>query len=234
MANAWFRFKQFTVEQSRCAMKVGMDGVTLGAWAPVDEAQRILDIGTGSGLIALMLAQRAPAAWIDALEIDPQAADQARENVAASPWPARIAVQTCALQAWQAPTYDLIVSNPPYFVPGPPAASVARDQARATHTLSHADLLQHALRLLAPGGRLALILPVEAGERCQQLAGQYGLVIQRRVLLTPCPGKAPNRYLLLFSRENNQPVTDELMVRTADGEYCGAYASMVAPFYLKL
>lgn len=234
MANAWFRFKQFTIEQSQCAMKVGMDGVTLGAWAPVDGARRILDIGTGTGLIALMLAQRAPAAQIDALEIDPAAVAQAQQNVRASPWADRVRVHACALQAWQAAPYDLIVSNPPFFPPGLPSSSLARDQARATLTLTHEDLLQHALRLLAPAGCLALVWPCAVAERCRPTVAALGFSVQQQVQLIPCPGKAPNRFLWLLSRDKHYESCSDLLIRTENGEYANTYASMVAPFYLKL
>ncbi|AZU49731.1 tRNA (adenine-N6)-methyltransferase [Aeromonas hydrophila] len=112
--NSGFTFKQFHVAHDRCAMKVGTDGILLGAWAPVTNARRILDIGSGSGLIALMLAQRSPAGCrIDAVELDSNAARQARENAAASPWHERVSVIESAIQTYQAAPYDLIVSNPP-------------------------------------------------------------------------------------------------------------------------
>ncbi len=135
-----FTFKQFFVAHDRCAMKVGTDGILLGAWAPVAGVKRILDIGTGSGLVALMLAQRTPEdVTIDAVELDAQAAEQASENVAASPWAHRIAVHAQDIVSWrgqaeQTARYDLIVSNPPYYEPGVNGAcSQRRTRYRAQH-----------------------------------------------------------------------------------------------------
>lgn len=128
-----FTFKQFFVAHDRCAMKVGTDGVLLGAWAPVAGVQRVLDIGSGSGLIALMLAQRTPASVdIDAVELDTAAAEQAQENVAESPWPTRVHVHQANIVEWARhceQRYSLIVSNPPYFSPGSECASPERASA---------------------------------------------------------------------------------------------------------
>ncbi|MEE0972800.1 MAG: methyltransferase, partial [Paludibacteraceae bacterium] len=159
MRNSFFRFKQFTVYQDRCAMKVGTDGVLLGVLADVSKATRILDIGTGTGLIALMLAQRQKDAHVDAIEIDEQAAQQAQENIAQSPF-CYIHVHTTALQAYNSTQpYDLIVSNPPYFVDSLKAPNAARNLARHTDSLSFADLLQGAERLLHNDGCFWVILP---------------------------------------------------------------------------
>ncbi len=153
--NSGFTFKQFHVAHDRCAMKVGTDGILLGAWAPVTNARRILDIGSGSGLIALMLAQRSPAdCRIDAVELDSNAARQARENAAASPWHERVTVIESAIQTYQAAPYDLIVSNPPYFVAGQSFRDPARALARHTGGLDSRDLLAACDRLLAPAARL--------------------------------------------------------------------------------
>ncbi|PTT52789.1 tRNA1(Val) (adenine(37)-N6)-methyltransferase, partial [Aeromonas sp. HMWF014] len=131
--NSGFTFKQFHIEHDRCAMKVGTDGILLGAWAPVANASRVLDIGTGSGLIALMLAQRSRSdCLIDGVELDRDAATQARANVAASPWTSRVNIVENAIQDYRAPPYDLIVSNPPYFVAGQSFSDPARALARHT------------------------------------------------------------------------------------------------------
>ena len=230
-----FRFKQFTICQDRCAMKVGTDGVALGAWAPVAGVQRILDIGTGTGLIALMLAQRSAAeCQIVALELDEAAAIQAAENVAASPWPQKIRVAQGALQQWQDADYDLIVSNPPYYRHGQILPNEARRQARHTATLRHGELLAHALRLLSPSGRLALVLPVAEGRELIALAAQMGLHLQICQQLIPKPEREVNRFLLLFSREKSKPLWLESVICTENNEYHESYRQMVAPFYLKL
>ena len=157
-----FQFKQFTIRHDRCAMKVGTDGVLLGAWANAKGKQRILDIGTGSGLIALMLAQRTDA-MITGIEIDPASATQAQENAAASPWADRlqiVATDIAGYTSYQA--FDLIVSNPPFFneMLLPPGA--ARSQARHTQALTFEALLFHVQRLLSPEGSFCAILPATA------------------------------------------------------------------------
>lgn len=137
MSSRGFTFKQFHINHNRCAMKVGTDGILLGAWANIDGARRILDIGTGSGLVALMLAQRSSAdVNIMGLELDEAAAAQAADNVQASPWPQKVAIQQGALQQYIAPEFDLIVSNPPYYSHGQDFADAARAQARHTGSLT--------------------------------------------------------------------------------------------------
>ncbi len=235
MAGDSFTFKQFVVRQERCAMKVGTDGVALGAWAPVAEVRRILDIGTGTGLIALMLAQRTRApCQIVAVELDDAAAAQAAENVADSPWAERITVVTGALQQLVSPPFDLIVSNPPYFPHGQSFASATRQQARHTSTLDHHSLLAHALRLLAPGGRIALVLPVLQAQQLIVLAERMGLFLQQCQRLIPVAGKVPNRFLLLLSRDKNQAMVSDLVLSTDGKQYSDIYGDMVRDFYLKL
>lgn len=140
-----FTFKQFFVAHDRCAMKVGTDGILLGAWAPVAGVKRITDIGTGSGLLALMLAQRTDEnVIIDAVELDVDAAQQAQENIAQSPWMHRVNVHTEDVQQWvprQTVRFDLIISNPPYYEQGVECATPQREQARYTTTLDHQVLL---------------------------------------------------------------------------------------------
>ncbi|MGC4023205.1 MAG: methyltransferase, partial [Cyclobacteriaceae bacterium] len=156
-----FRFKQFSVNNDKCAMKVGTDAVLLGAWMDLDNAQSILEIGTGSGVIALMVAQRTPAdAHIDAIEIEEQDATQAKENVKNSPWPSKIGIHQAAFQDFENKTkYDLIFSNPPYFNKSLLPPSSERSRVRHTNTLSYEELIVHSLRLINTKGKLAVILP---------------------------------------------------------------------------
>jgi len=216
-------------------MKVGTDGVALGAWVPVTGVTRILDIGTGTGLIALMLAQRSAAdCQIVAVELDPDAATQAAENVASSPWADRIEVVTAAVQQLNTEPFDLIVSNPPYFVHGQPFSSAARQQARHTSSLGHEELLEHGLRLLAPNGRIALVLPIAAAEQVILLAEQLGLGVEFAQRLIPMPQKEPNRFLLLLSRGNGHEFGGDIVICSSDGSYSDIYGEMVRGFYLKL
>ena len=156
-----FTFKQFTIHQDACAMKVGTDGVLLGAWCPVEHAVRVLDIGTGTGLIALMIAQRAPKALIEAVELDEKAAEQARYNVSLTPFDERVKVFTSSIQVFAETNqgvYDVIVCNPPYFVDSLKSPNNSRTQARHTDTLTHDDLLLVANKLLSEQGTLNVIL----------------------------------------------------------------------------
>lgn len=235
MGKDQFSFKQFSIAQDRCAMKVGTDGVALGAWAPVTGVTRILDVGTGTGLIALMLAQRSAAdCQIVAVELDPDAAAQAAENVAASPWAERIEVVTAAVQQLDTEPFDLIVSNPPFFQHGQTLPSAMRQQARHTASLSHEELLEHGLRLLAPNGRIALVLPIAPAEQVMLLAEQLGLGVEFAQRLIPKPKKEPNRFLLLLSRGNGRVFGSDLVICSDDGSYSDIYGEMVRGFYLKL
>ena len=175
MGNSQFRFKKFTIEQDRCAMKVGTDGVLLGAWAEIASAERILDIGTGTGLIALMCAQRNELAQIHAIEIDSAAAEQAGENILNSQFSERIELQQVALQEFNpSKEYDAIICNPPFFNSGTNSPVAERNQARHTISLSISDLLLHASRLISESGRLHLILPLDNEEELKSCCAAHG------------------------------------------------------------
>jgi tRNA1Val (adenine37-N6)-methyltransferase len=237
MANDYFRFKQFTVRQDRCAMKVGTDGTLLGAWVAVDGCRSILDAGTGSGLIALMLAQRNGLAQIDALDVDADACSQALSNVEASPFAGRIRViqdsfQSYALGARAA--YDLIVSNPPYFVRSLKNPDPQRSLARHTDSLSLEELLGGGRELLKPGGRLALILPAGRDDELRQLAQAAGLKRIRQTNLIPLPGAQAKRTLTELSLDPRPSVcaTDTLLLEEARRQYSPAYRELTKDFYL--
>ncbi len=231
-----FTFKQFFVAHDRCAMKVGTDGVLLGAWAPVAGARRILDIGCGSGLIALMLAQRTPQqVTLDAVELDSEAAAQAQENVQASPWGARITVHQADILNWSSrceKRYSLIVSNPPFFVPGMASSSVARDTARSTATLDHAALLQCAAQLIEEEGLFCVVLPVESGEALVQLARADGWHLRLRYDVAPYAQRPPNRLVLGFSPAAGELIQERLAIRNEDKSYSADWLSLVTDFYL--
>jgi len=224
MSTTFFRFKQFTVWHDRCAMKVGTDGVLLGAWCnpsphrPIAPSPShpftILDIGTGSGLIALMLAQRFPTAHIDAIDIAPEAIEQATYNFSLSPWSDRLHAHLSPLQDWSRAkstiinhqssiAYDLVVSNPPYFISSLKNPDHGRELARHTDTLSYEDLLQHSARLLSDKGTLALILPASEEQNIIALAATYGLYPTRLTRVFSKPNKpTPIRILIEFSPLN--------------------------------
>lgn len=234
MPNPYFSFKQFTIYHDKCAMKVGVDGVLLGAWTEVTDARRILDIGTGTGLIALMLAQRSNNSTVVGIDIDPDAVLQARENVLQSPWAGRVEVLHCPLQEFTG-GFDLIVSNPPYFVNSLKAPSEIRTLARHTETLTHRELIENAAKLLNPGGRVCLVLPVNEGVQCVGLASDVGLCCSKMVRVFPKPGKEAKRLLLEFSSKMTDCTETEL---TVEGEvrhhYSPEFTALAKDFYLKL
>ncbi|AHV33858.1 tRNA1(Val) (adenine(37)-N6)-methyltransferase [Aeromonas dhakensis] len=233
--NSGFTFKQFHVEHDRCAMKVGTDGILLGAWAPLGKARRILDIGTGSGLIALMLAQRSHAdCRIDAVELDKHAAQQARENAAASPWPRRVTIIESAIQGYQADPYDLIVANPPYFVAGQSFRDPARAMARHTGALDSHALLAACNRLLAPDGQVALVVPTVMADEILFISADYDLHAVCYTAVITRAGKEANRVLLLLGRGLNRCDRGEIVIHSAEGTYSDRYIQLTRPFYLKM
>ncbi len=219
-------------------MKVGTDGVLLGAWAEGNgqKIRHILDIGTGTGLIALMLAQRFPAATIHAIEIDVDAAKQAQQNVSASPWAARINIFAEALQTYQknARQYDLIVSNPPYFQDAVKAKGQQRTYARHNNALSFEELLKGIHRLLAPNGTICLILPLEEARVFQQKALSYRLFTEKMTLVHPKAGEIAKRILLSMQfRLPNHLKKNSLMIRKAiNNTYTDNYKDLLKDFYL--
>ena len=233
-----FRFQQFTIRQDRCLMKVGTDGVLLGAWTPVAGARTILDVGTGTGLIALMLAQRAAGALIHAVELDAESARQAAENVAASPWADRVAVFQGDFQSFAQNAllpYDLIVSNPPFFHGDLKSPKAGRNRVRHTDTLPYGDLLCGVERLLAPGGRLCVILPEGEGRDFQQIATSFGLFVTRIQEVFGRPGKPVERVLMQLERES-KPLQRASVLFVQDdtsGVRSVAYQEMTSDFYLK-
>ena len=241
--NLGFQFKQFFVRHDHCAMKVGTDGVLLGAWAePAVSIQpsafRILDVGTGSGLVALMLAQRFPEAHIDAIDIDEAAVEQAAENFAASPWSDRLHAYHSRLQEWQSHSVpSLIVSNPPYFQNSLKNPDKGRELARHTDTLSYEELLYHSARLLSEHGRLAIILPAEAEQEIRTLAAQHSLFTTRVTRVYSKETKPARRVLLQFEKSEYRDTDisiaeDSLVLEDGKGGRSAAYQEITKDFYL--
>ena len=176
MANDYFQFRQFTIRQNRCAMKVGTDGTLLGAWSR--GGQTLLDIGTGTGLIALMMAQRFPEARVIGIDIDPEAVGQARENVAASHF-GNVEVLETGVQAYEHLPFDVIVCNPPYFEASLECPDAQRTQARHTASLSYRDLMASAWRLLADDGEFSVVIPFDCKARLESEAALAGFFKSR-------------------------------------------------------
>lgn len=242
MASPFFRFKQFTIWHNLCAMKVGTDGVLLGAWAPIEfDKGQILDIGTGSGLIALMLAQRAPQTKITAIDIDTSAIEQANHNFSISPWKDRLECQQSALQEYEGNgIFDLIVSNPPYFQDSLKNPNLQRAMARHTDTLSFEDLLIHSARLIKPNGKVALILPIEVEEQIIAIARKTHLYPVHITHVFPKPNKEAKRILLTLSKildiENYDSkrncIYDSLTLESANAPRSEEYIELTKDFYL--
>ena len=219
-------------------MKVGTDGVLLGAWAGTESCSRILDVGTGTGLIALMLAQRSKAV-VDAIDIDADACLQAQENAESSLFAGRINVFHSDLVDFaQASThlYDLIVSNPPYFVDSLKCPNLQRNTARHTDTLTLEDLLQYSRKLLAPQGRIALILPYDQKDRLTDCIQTQNLFLSKEVSVIPVPDAQPKRLLAELTSEppTSPTFSDRLTIEIARHRYTDEYINLTKDFYLKM
>ncbi len=235
-----FRFKQFSIDDSRCGMKVGTDGVLLGAWTPTNNLPpvcRILDIGTGSGLVAVMLAQRVPQAQIEAIDIDADAASQAQQNFSNSPWSNRLHCTHLSLQNFAADKekqFDLIVSNPPFFQNSLKNPDRARSVARHTDSLPYSVLLTLSARLLCPHGIFSLIVPAQAEQQVIALAEQHLLHLSHRCRVAGNNRKTHKRTLLAFSY-NKVPALQEdsfLTLQTDALLRSAEYDALTQDFYL--
>ncbi len=215
-------------------MKVGTDGVLLGAWTDVSGVRSVLDIGTGTGLIALMLAQRS-AASVYAIEIDENAAAQAIENIAASPWSGRIRIETVSLQTFVENTiyrFDLIVSNPPYFNKSLKNPDAQRSVARHTDSLSQEDLMSAACALLSDTGRLSVILPVAEGDEFILRAESFQLYCSKKTKVIPRIGAPEKRLLLEFSRIKDVCREDTLLIEKERHSYSDEFNELTKDYYL--
>ena len=216
MANPFFQFKQFTVWHDKCAMKVGTDGVLLGAWASVQGAHRILDIGTGTGLVALMLAQRSlPDANIVALEIDEAAAGQAKENVARSPWKDRIEVVKQDFLFYQCPDQQ-------------------RSMARHNDSLTYEKLLEGVADLLKKEGTFTIVIPTDVADRVKTAASEYHLYATRQLNVITKPGGTPKRMLITFTFNNEGCIKEELLTEVARHQYSEEYMTLTRDYYLNM
>ncbi len=237
MTATCFQFQQFSLQQDRCAMKLGTDAMVLGAWARHPSALHVLDIGSGTGVLSLMFAQENSPCQIDALEIDLAAVQQARENITASPWAERITVHHQSLQNWQPNyLYQQIICNPPYFQNGQQSSDLSRRQARHDSKLSYADLISHALRLLAPTGLLTLVLPTI--EPFLALAVQQGFVLHRHCQIRHSLQHPVRRHLLEFNLSVDSEITQTcqsqtLVLKTAAGNWSPEYKQLTHRFHRK-
>lgn len=227
-----FKFRNFIICQESCAMKVGTDGVMLGAWA--NGGQHILDIGTGTGVIALMMAQRFPESYIEGVEIDPLAARQAAENVLASPYADRIGIHVSSLQDFKPHTkFDTIVTNPPFFVNSLASPQSARTVARHATSLTYADIFNFASLWLSPDGELSAVIPVEVVDKFTSEAFVRGFFLARQYLVKTVERRMPRRVLLSFKKSRPETFDSQEVLLMCDGKRSQWYENLTKDFYIK-
>jgi tRNA1Val (adenine37-N6)-methyltransferase len=234
-----FQFKQFAVQQDRCAMKIGTDAVILGAWCPINNHPfSILDIGAGTGILSLMLAQRSNAAQIDAVEIDDEAYEQCVENFESSPWRDRLFCFHAGLDEFldePEDEYDLIISNPPFYSENHKTDSAQRDLARFQEAMPFEDLIEAARLLLSENGIFAVIIPFKEEEKFIELCAEVELYPINVTRVKGTPTTEVKRSLLAFKRYELSVLTaDELIIETARHQYTEDYIALTKDFYLKM
>ena len=236
MANDYFQFKQFTIHQQHCGMKVGTDGTLLGAWAKASEgACSILDIGTGTGLIALMMAQRYPQAKVTAIDIDDGAVRQAKDNVSASPFANRInVIKADVLLFKEEEKYDSIVCNPPFFEDSLTSPNPQRTEARHTVSLGYSQLMEAAFRLLKDDGRFSVIIPSDCRARLESEAHLRGFFFSRVCSVQTTPSKAPKRYMMELTKHPvNETDTTNGILESLPQARSDWYRELTKEFYIK-
>ncbi|WP_026933385.1 tRNA1(Val) (adenine(37)-N6)-methyltransferase [Christiangramia echinicola] len=240
MSNQPFKFKHFSIDQDRCAMKIGTDGVLLGAWSSLDHnPDSILDIGTGTGLISLMLAQRSDAQLIDALEIEENAYEQSVENFEKSDWGDRLFCYHAAFDEFveemqDEEKYDLIISNPPFFSEDYKTGNENRDQARFAEALPLTELIEGASLLLSETGRLDMIIPFSEERNALNIGKNHGLFPYKITRVKGTDSAPIKRSLISFSFSETEPEIDELVLEISRHNYTEEFKALVKDFYLKL
>jgi tRNA1Val (adenine37-N6)-methyltransferase len=242
-----FKFKQFTVEQDRCAMKIGTDGVLLGAWVSIkNNPFSILDIGAGTGIIALQLAQRSNAEMVDAIEIDENAYEQCVDNFENSPWGDRLFCYHASLEEFVEEIeekYDIIISNPPFYSPPLPSASppkeekiisTSRELARFNDALPFDELIESVSQLLSDEGIFAVIIPRKEEENFIRMASGVNLFPNRICRVRGTETSEEKRSMLEFSFEKISPKIENLTIETSRHIYTEEYQNLVQDFYLKM
>lgn len=230
-----FKFKQFSIFQDKTAMKVGTDGVLLGAWATSNSGNTILDIGTGTGLISMMLAQRFPESQIDAIEIDENAYYQAKENFENAPFYNRLSIYLTSLQDYKTDKkYDLIVSNPPFFTVNDLNEFDARKQARQEETLTFSDLLEKTAQLLNKDGLASFIIPHDRMLEFCAIAAENALKVSKTTLIKGNETSPIKRVLLEFSLEQKEIEENTLTIEIERHRYTNDYVNLTKDFYLKM
>ena len=233
-----FTFKQFSVNQDRCAMKIGTDGVLLGAWTPlINNPYNVLDIGAGTGILSLMLAQRSNAEQIDAIEIDEDAYEQCVENFEASPWGDKLFCFHAGLDEFvdePEDEYDLIISNPPFYTDDYKTDNTSRDLARFEDALPFEELIEAAALLLSDNGIFSVIIPFKEEERFVSMCKELDLFPLKITRVKGTPTSEIKRSLLAFCRMEQTPLIDELVIEISRHNYTPEYIELTKEFYLKM
>lgn len=240
MANTYFQFKQFRITQQYSAMKVTTDGCLFGAWVAEKvsllKPMRILDIGTGTGLLSLMLAQKEERILIEAVEIDNLAAAEAKDNFTNSPWKDRLNVIESDIKEFslgEDKRYDFIVSNPPFFDNDLKSNSSKRNLAMHSQLLSLEELLAAIKRLLNDNGSFTILLPCHRTESFERMALEEGFYLKEKVLVKQTPLHSPFRSMLLFTKSSKETVEKEISIKESDN-YTSAFSSLLKDYYLYL
>lgn len=233
-----FTFKKFSVNQDRCAMKIGTDGVLLGAWTPlINNPFNVLDIGAGTGILSLMLAQRSNAEQIDAIEIDEDAYEQCVENFEASPWGDKLFCFHAGLDEFvdePEDEYDLIISNLPFYTDDYKSDNTSRDLARFEDALPFEELIEAAALLLSDNGIFSVIIPFKEEERFVSLCKELDLFPLKITRVKGTPTSEIKRSLLAFCRMEQTPLIDELVIEISRHNYTPEYIELTKEFYLKM
>ncbi len=228
-----FRFKQFSIQQNNAAMKIGTDGILLGAWAETSDSNHIIDIGTGTGVIAIMQCQKNESTQLDAIEISKESCFDAEQNIKNCPWKNRIQLHETSIQKFTSTKkYDHIISNPPFFINSLSPIDNERKKARHTEFLSYNDILVFALNNLSKKGRVSLILPIDEGEKCILISEKFNLHISRKCFVQPKAYKTPHRLLLEFSKEKTDISETNLIIEKKERHhYTDEYKAITKDFY---
>ena len=233
-----FTFKKFSVNQDRCAMKIGTDGVLLGAWTPIiNNPFNVLDIGAGTGILSLMIAQRSNAEQIDTIEIDEDAYEQCVENFEASPWGDKLFCFHAGLDEFvdePEDEYDLIISNPPFYTDDYKTDNTSRDLARFEDALPFEELIEAAALLLSDNGIFSVIIPYKEEERFVAMCKILDLFPLKITRVKGTPTSEIKRSLLAFCRMEQTPLIDELIIEISRHNYTREYIELTKDFYLKM
>ncbi len=234
MANSWFQFQQFRINQDRCAMKISTDSVLMGGLAFGEKPQTILDIGTGTGVIALMVAQRFPESQITAVELDDLAADQAKNNFSESPFADRLVIWEGDFQSFFSEhKFDLIVSNPPYFPDHLKSKDEQRNKALHTDALSFKDLISNVSKLLDSKGSFWVILPPRQMLDFVRISQEFALFPKRKYSVLDKPGKRVLREIVCFSFQKTEVEEVQIFIKNEDGSPHLTYRNIVNGFLLE-